>query len=95
MYASIATGTAIARFAHVGATPQWTLSTSVSGLKHEREADDDEQYLRREVDDCERDRQPRGLLDADDVQRDENDDDDDSADDVPRIGCSGSQKIDK
>ena len=33
MYASIATGTAIARFAHVGATPKWTLSTRVSGLK--------------------------------------------------------------
>ncbi len=33
VYASIATGTAIARFAQVGATPQWTLSTRTSGLK--------------------------------------------------------------
>ena len=32
VYASIATGIAIARFPHVGAVPQWTLSTSVSGL---------------------------------------------------------------
>ena len=33
VYASIATGTAIARLAHVGATPQWMLSTRISGLK--------------------------------------------------------------
>ena len=33
VYASIATGIATARFAHVGAVPQWTLSTSTSGLK--------------------------------------------------------------
>ena len=32
VYASIATGIAIARFDQVGATPQWTLSTSISGL---------------------------------------------------------------
>ena len=31
VYASIATGTASARFDQVGATPQWTLSTSVCG----------------------------------------------------------------
>ena len=33
VYASIATGIAIARFDHVGATPQWMLSTRISGLK--------------------------------------------------------------
>ena len=32
VYASIAIGIAIARFDHVGATPQWTLSTSTCGL---------------------------------------------------------------
>ncbi len=29
----MATGTAIARFDHVGATPQWMLSTRIVGLK--------------------------------------------------------------
>ena len=33
MYASIATGTAMARLAHVGASPQCTLSTRIAGLK--------------------------------------------------------------
>ena len=32
VYASIATGIAIARFDQVGATPQWTFSASTSGL---------------------------------------------------------------
>ena len=51
----------------------------------EREADDHEQDLRREVDDCERDRELRRLLHADHVQRDEHDDHDRAADDVPRV----------
>ena len=55
------------------------------GAEHEREADDDEQDLRGEVDDCQRDRELRGLLHADDVQRDEDDDDDHADDDVPRV----------
>ena len=51
----------------------------------EHEAERDEQHLRREVDHRERDRQPRRLLDADDVEHDERDDDDDPADDVPGV----------
>ena len=55
------------------------------GAEDEREADDHEQDLRREVDDRERDREPRRLLHADDVERDEHHDDDHAADDVPRV----------
>ena len=55
------------------------------GAEDEREADDDEQELRREVDHRERDREPRRLLHADDVQRDEHDDHDRAAHDVPRV----------
>ena len=33
VYASIATGIAIARFDQVGATPQWMLSAMICGLK--------------------------------------------------------------
>ena len=51
----------------------------------ERETHDDEDDLGREVDDRERDRELRGLLHADDVQRDEHDDDDRADDDVPRV----------
>ena len=85
MYASIATGIAIARFDHVGATPQCTFSTSVSGLKTSAKPTIDEQELRREVDDGERDRELRRLLDADDVQRHEDDDHDAPHDDVPGV----------
>ena len=55
------------------------------GAEHEHEAERDEQQLGREVDHREHDRQPRRLLDADDVQDDEHDDDDGAADDVPRV----------
>ena len=51
----------------------------------EHEAECDEQHLGREVDHRERDREPRRLLDADDVEDDERDDHDDAADDVPRV----------
>ncbi len=49
------------------------------------EADDHEKRLRREVDHREQDVQVRGLLDADDVDPDEEDDHDRAADDVPRV----------
>ena len=49
----------------------------------EHEADDDQQRLRGEVDDRE-DVEAGGLLDADDVDH-EQDDDDCAADDVPRV----------
>ena len=51
----------------------------------EHEAERDEQDLRRKVDHGERDREPRRLLDADDVQDDQQRDHDHSADDVPRV----------
>ena len=57
-----------------GDAPVRRSSTSVAGLKIEHEAEQDEQQLRREVDDGEQDVQRRGLLDADDVQRDEDED---------------------
>ena len=77
----MATGIASANWLHVGATPQWMLLSSTSGREDEDEADDDEQGLRREVDDCKQDVEAGCLLDADDVDGDEHDDDD-RADDV-------------
>ena len=46
----------------------------------------------REVDDGQRDRELRGLLDADDVQRDEDDDDDHADDDVRRVHVEGLRR---
>jgi hypothetical protein len=51
----------------------------------EHEPERDEQHLGREVDDRERDRELRRLLDADDVEDDEDHDHDHAADDVPRV----------
>ena len=51
----------------------------------EHEADDDQERLRGEVDDRQEDVEAGGLLDADDVDGDEQDDDDCAADDVPRV----------
>ena len=53
--------------------------------EHQHRPHQDEQHLRREVDDREDHGEPRGLLDADDVQRDERDDHDHAADDVPGV----------
>ena len=51
----------------------------------EHEAERDQQELRREVDHGEGDREPRRLLDADDVEDDQEHDHDRAADDVPRV----------
>src|SRR2546421_6669278 len=55
------------------------------GAEDEDEPEQHEQDLGGEVDRREADVDPRRLLDADDVQRDEQDDDDGAADDVPRV----------
>ena len=55
------------------------------GAEDEREADDHEQELRREVDYRERDRELCGLLHAYDVECDEHGDHDHAAGDVPRV----------
>jgi hypothetical protein len=59
------------------------------GAEHEHEADQDEEELRREVDDRERHVQRRGLADPDDVQPDEHEDDGGAGDDVPRVRSKG------
>ena len=74
-----------AKSLHVGATPQWMLLRQHLRAEDEHEADDDQQRLRGEVDDRQEDVEARGLLDADDVDGDEQDDDDCAADDVPRV----------
>ena len=61
------------------------LSTRIVGAEDEEEAEQDEQHLRREVEHREHDRELRRLLDADDVERDEDHDHDGAADDVPRV----------
>ena len=54
-------------------------------MENEREPDQHEQELRREVHDGQKDVQARRFLDPDDVEQDEHGDDDCSADDVPRV----------
>ena len=55
------------------------------GAEDEEHAEQHEEHLRREVEHREHDRELRRLLDADDVERDEDHDHDGAADDVPRI----------
>ena len=55
----------------------------------ENEADHDQQHLRGEVHDGQEDVDARRLLDADDVERDEQDDHDRAADDVPGVVAQG------
>ena len=52
-----------------GRFPRWTLSTRICGLNTSTKPSRDEQQLRREVDHRERDREPRGLLDAEAILR--------------------------
>ena len=85
MYASIATGIAIARFDHVGATPQCTLLDEHSGLNTSAKPRITSSTCVAKSIDSERDGELRGLLHADDVQRDEHDDHDRPTDDVPRV----------
>ena len=76
-------------WSHVGATPSSTFDVSDLDVEDEEEADPDQQRLRREVDDGEEHVQVRRLLDADDVDPDQEDDDDRADDDVPGVLAQG------
>ena len=82
-----ADGIASRKCDHVGATPRSTLPHERRRREHEDDAEQDEQQLRHEVDDGERDVQARGLLRAEDVDGAEDRDDDRADDDVRRRGA--------
>ena len=84
VYAIIATGIASAKLDHVGAVPKWMFVDEDVRREDEEEADRDEQELRREVEHREQDVELRRLLDADDVQADEQPREGDADDHVPR-----------
>ena len=65
--------------------PKWTLLAERARAEDENEADHDQQHLGGEIHDGEKDVDARRLLDADDVERDEQDDHDRAADDVPGV----------
>ena len=95
VYAIIATGIARAKLDQVGASPQWMLDAITCGWKIRKKPSSDEQQLCREVEHRQEDVDPRGFLDADDVQAHEQPCEEDPDDHVPRRVRSGSQKIER